>query len=59
VVPALEVVVVSTADAAVWIPSSANPRNLVEDVSVPETVTKFSPTPAAEGDGETTGKEQT
>ncbi len=35
VVPALELVVVTTADAAVWIPSSANPRQLVEEVVVP------------------------
>ncbi len=35
VVPALELVVVTTADAAVWIPSAANPRRLVEEVVVP------------------------
>jgi CubicO group peptidase (beta-lactamase class C family) len=35
VVPPLELVVVTTADAAVWIPSAANPRRLVEDVVVP------------------------
>jgi CubicO group peptidase (beta-lactamase class C family) len=32
VVPALELVAVTTGDAAVWIPSSASARNLVEDV---------------------------
>jgi CubicO group peptidase (beta-lactamase class C family) len=35
VVPALELVVATTADAAVWTPTSANPRRLVEEVVVP------------------------
>jgi CubicO group peptidase (beta-lactamase class C family) len=34
VVPSLRLVVVTTADVAVWIPSSADPRRLVEDVVV-------------------------
>jgi CubicO group peptidase (beta-lactamase class C family) len=36
VVPALELVVVTTADAAVWIPTAANPKRLVEEVVVPK-----------------------
>jgi hypothetical protein len=32
VVPALELVAVTTGDAAAWIPTSASPRTLVEDV---------------------------
>jgi CubicO group peptidase (beta-lactamase class C family) len=35
VVPALELVAVTTADAAVWIPTAASPRRLVEEVVVP------------------------